>query len=53
MKADRTEGTQILYEEGSDDAGLAIRFAKGRLQAAAVVGGNSAVVSAQMKDTGS
>lgn len=53
MKADRTDGTQILYDEGSENAGFVIRIEKGRLQASVADGGKNGVVSAQMKDTGS
>ncbi|WP_082592941.1 LamG-like jellyroll fold domain-containing protein [Paenibacillus sp. Soil766] len=52
MKAEQTDGTQVLYDEGSDTTGLAIQFAKGRLQAATADGGKNAVVSAKIKDPG-
>jgi hypothetical protein len=52
MKADRMKGTQILYDEGSNDAGVAVRLEGDQLQAAAADGGKSVTVSTPMKDTG-
>lgn len=51
VKADRTKGTQVLYDEGGEEAGLAIKIENGELKAAVMEKSKKAEVAAAFPDT--
>jgi hypothetical protein len=49
----KRSGTQLLYDEGGAEAGIAIRLTDGKLQASAANGAKRTVVSAELPENGS
>jgi hypothetical protein len=51
VKADKTKGTQILYDEGGGEAGFAIKIENGQLKAAVTENNKKAEVATTFSDT--